>query len=318
MNGKFKNLVNKKNKSISNTSYPKDLFRGYLDLIFPIKEIPIWKAFFLGDKLPSVYRSHLRLISILKTKIGLPWKTSMDSIQLDLTSFCNLNCPNCERSMGQAPCKEYISLEQIKKFIKESKELKSKWKAISLIGGEPTLHPQFFEALNIIKQYKDINPSCFIIVWTNGYGNRVNKILSKLPPWVRVENSNKDPKIIPKFVSYNIAPIDLKKYKNANFAKGCHITQICSLCLTRYGYYACGPGAAVDRVFGFDIGIKKLSEVTDEKLKNQMKILCKYCGHFKATEIISSKNRISEEIMSTSWKKAYENYSRNKPNLSLY
>jgi hypothetical protein len=156
--------------------------------------------------------------------------------------------------------------------------------------------------------------NCFIEVWTNGSGDKVNKILSKLPPWVRLVSTENDPKEVRKFDSYNIAPIDLKEYKYADFTKGCWITELCDIGLTRYGYYPCGAGAAVDRVFGFDIGIKKLSEVNDATLRNQMKLLCKYCGHFKEPPNLI----LEEEKMSASWIKAYENYKKKKPELSLF
>ena len=77
----------------------------------------------------------------------------------------------------------------------------------------------------------------------------------------------------------------------------------------------CGAGASVDRVFGFDIGQKGLSSVNDTILKNQLKLLCRYCGHYKenfGTDIIS------KEKMSASWKKAYEEYTIAEPKLSLY
>jgi len=325
MNEIQENLTNVKEKSgkqnhealFSRNRLPP-FIRRYFNLISPLDDIPIWRAFFGGNKLPPVYRPHLLLISNIKMGLGLPWKTSKDSMQLELTSFCNLSCPNCERSIGLAPCKEYMSLEQIDKFINESIDLNLKWKALHLIGGEPTLHPQFFNVLDIIKRYKDINPNCFIVVWTNGYGERVNKILSRLPPWIKIENSKKDPKIVPNFMSYNIAPIDLKEYKNANFSKGCCVTEICGTSLTRYGYYPCGPGATVDRVFGFDVGIKKISDLKDIELKNQMSLLCRYCGYFKYSEDFMKKNLVSEQKTSASWIKAYENYKTKKPELSLY
>lgn len=196
MNHKFKKSINKKvelDETNSTTSLLREKLPRFIkySLNSPIPGIPLWKCIFLGNRLPSVYRPHLRLISEFKFRLGLSWKPSKDSIQLDITTFCNLSCPNCTKSIRQAPCKEYISLEQIKKFISESMELNMDWKAIHLIGGEPTLHPQFFEVLDIVKQYKDINPNCFIVIWTNGCGDRVNRVLSKLPPWTMVQNSKK-------------------------------------------------------------------------------------------------------------------------------
>ncbi len=283
-----------------------------------LDDIPLWKAVFLGNKLPSVYRPHLRVIGAFKLVAGLRWKPSTDSMQLDLTSFCNLKCANCERSIGQAPCKDYISLEQMEKFVDESMVSGTAWRAVHLIGGEPTLHPQFFDALDILKRYKDLNTACYVVIWTNGYGKKVNDVLSQLPPWTRIENSKKDPTVVPKFVSYNVAPIDLKKYENADFTKGCYVTEHCGITLTKYGYYPCGPGATVDRVFGFDVGIKRLQDVTDDALTEQLDLLCRYCGYFKTSELFAATKLVTEQTTSASWEKAYDNYKNNRPALSFY
>ena len=248
-------------------------------------------------------------------KKGLvPWIPNKSCIEIEITTACSLACFNCDRSVRQAPSNEHMSLEQIERFVKESIELDWKWERITLIGGEPTLHPQLFELLKIIKKYKDINNNCMIEIATNGYGRKVNEIINKLPNWIVIRNSKKESNT-QSFSSYNIAPLDLKEYKNANFKRGCWVTERCGLGLSKYGYYPCGAGASIDRIFGFDVGQKKLSLVNDAILKNQLEILCKYCGHYKHNY---DAERTTEEKMSISWQKAYENYRKTKPNLLLY
>ena len=70
----------------------------------------------------------------------------------------------------------------------------------------------------------------------------------------------------------------------------------------------------VDRVFGFDIGIKKLSLVSEEALRKQMNILCKYCGWFR----LPQGGIVLTEKISPSWKRAFIEYRKQKPRLSLY
>ena len=80
-----------------------------------------------------------------------------------------------------------------------------------------------------------------------------------------------------------------------------------------YGYFPCTPCMNVARVFGFDIGIQKLSMVSEEALREQMKTLCQYCGWFKehpGEEILTEK-------VSRSWKKAFAEYEKKKPELTL-
>jgi hypothetical protein len=84
--------------------------------------------------------------------------------------------------------------------------------------------------------------------------------------------------------------------------------------MTRYGYYPCGAGAGIDRVFGFDVGVNQLAGLSDERLLEQRKLLCRYCGHYKGmnTEVRR------ETEMSNSWVDAYRNYKRHRPSLKPY
>lgn len=210
-----------------------------------------------------------------------------------------------------------MNLDQIKKFIQESINLKWKWKTIRILGGEPTLHPQFFEILNTLKEYKKFYPLSRIQVVTNGFGIKVKNILCRVPSWILIENTNKKSNI-QCFSSYNISPIDIDKYKHSDFSKGCNITEFCGLGLTRYGFYACGAGASVDRIFGFNIGIKKLSLLKEINLKMQKEALCRHCGHYKNRGAEDQKYYTQREEISSDWIKAYTRYKKNKPELSLY
>lgn len=242
------------------------------------------------------------------------WKVNTKQIQIDITYRCSLACLNCDRSVRQAPSNEYIPLKKIEKFVDESIKLNWEWRKIDLMGGEPTLHPMFFDVLKIFEGYKKVNPKCAIEISTNGFGKKVNRALSKIPDWVKVVNSRKKT-VVQTFESYNVAPIDMIKFKNDDFSKACIITAMCGLGLNRYGFYPCAAGAAVDRVFGLDIGIKRLSQISDSTLKSQLKLLCRYCGHYKNERF---EDRITEEKMSRSWRKTYVSYKREKPKLSLY
>lgn len=79
-----------------------------------------------------------------------------------LTTYCNLHCPYCfaDKMIKQEDIKN-IDLVQFKKILN--------WLdgdgRIGLIGGEPTLHPQFKEILEIISNY---NQDTEFILFTNG------------------------------------------------------------------------------------------------------------------------------------------------------
>ena len=156
-----------------------------------------------------------------------------------------------------------------------------------------------------------LNPKCDILVSTNGYGAKVNEVINEMPDWVYVINTKKVSPV-QKFATYNVAPGDLEEDQDKDFSRGCDVTEICGMGLNRYGYYACAEAAAVDRVFGFDVGIKKLSGVNHVALRLQLRGLCGYCGTFKKPDLTT------EEKMSETWKSTYRAYRKGRPKLSVY
>jgi molybdenum cofactor biosynthesis enzyme MoaA len=52
------------------------------------------------------------------------WITNMAEIEIEITSFCNLACYNCNRSVRQAPTNECMSLSQVERFVSESLVMK--------------------------------------------------------------------------------------------------------------------------------------------------------------------------------------------------
>jgi len=229
----------------------------------------------------------------------------LDKIQIELTTDCNLKCYNCDRSCRQAPSKENISLSQIKSLVDESINFEWKWNRIDIIGGEPTLHPELTEIIEEIKRYKLFYNRCKVRLSTNGLGSFG---LSSIPKWIRVRNSSKN-NVVQNHSSYNLAPLDYNIYDSEN----CDIPWRCGIGFSRYGYFLCGAGAGLSRVYGFDIGIKTLKEVTFENLISQRMILCGFCGHSMTTV----RKRIKEEEKSSSWEEAYEKYQKNVKKMSL-
>lgn len=94
-----------------------------------------------------------------------------------LTSYCNLHCPYCfADTMIKTEDIKNISIEQFKKTLN--------WLAdeekIGLIGGEPTLHPQFQEILKVVNDYSANRESpCQFVLFTNGI--YLHKYLNYIP-----------------------------------------------------------------------------------------------------------------------------------------
>jgi hypothetical protein len=249
----------------------------------------------------------------LPTKLFGPRHTrSRSRIELDITYRCNLKCINCNRSCRQAPSNEYMTVEQIQRFIKESIESNVKWESIRVMGGEPTLHPDLLKILTVILEYKKhYSAAVRIVLVTNGYDSKVSRILSEVPAEIEIENSKKTSEVN-KFTTFNKAPQDSFLFKNADFSNGCWMTFHSGIGLTPHGYYCCAVGGSIDRVFGFDVGRKKLPSNNDDMI-DQLQLFCKLCGHFPQSHATTTC-----EVTSASWKAAYNKYRQMNPSLSLY
>jgi len=267
-------------------------------------------------RLPQSFKEPLRFVRMQKsvTKIFKPlYRTNHYRIEIDITYNCNLKCLNCDRSCKQAESEERMSVEQLKKFIKESIEQKRKWEKIRITGGEPTLHPQILDIIQLLLSYKkNFSPETRIQLVTNGFGLKVKNVLRIIPSEIEIENTYKVSKF-QYFDAFNIAPIDFLRYKYVDYLNACPVTQVCGIGLTRYGYYPCAVGGGIDRILGFDIGSKEMPFPKDLMI-GEKRILCRYCGHY----IFSLRNRFIKEEISSTWKRAYENYKIKKPVLSLY
>jgi hypothetical protein len=262
----------------------------------------------------------LRITKPSTLLLGPEYGTSMDDIEVDITFQCNLKCYNCDRSCTQAPDDSAMTTSQIKKFIDESIKRDKNWRRIRVLGGEPLLHPSIFDIIGLLSAYRDeYSPGTRVEVTTNGFGREVAEVLGKIPRDIWVNNTKKEGRLQKKFEAFNMAPADDMRYCLADFTNGCWITHDCGMGLNRYGYYQCAVAGSIDRVMGFDQGIKKLPTSASE-FSRQKRTLCKYCGHFIRRGYVPADLRIevNGEPQSKSWINAYRIYGRQKPILSLY
>ncbi|MFZ0964635.1 MAG: radical SAM protein [Terriglobia bacterium] len=244
--------------------------------------------------------------------LGPRWRRKGDLAQLDITYSCNLKCYNCNRSCEQDPSNDGMSLGQVRQFLEESRANRIQWRNIDLLGGEPTNHPQFLEIVNLLLEYRDkYFPRTRIVVWTNGYGERVNRMLSLLPPGIEVENTAKSTKVQSAFHTFNVAPVDVPGYAGADFSNACSVVTTCGAGVTPYGYYPCAVAGAIDRTFGLNLARKEMPKPGDPMTK-ELRAFCALCGLFKPP----TGEQLNGPVMSPTWVQAYARSRQDPPKLS--
>ena len=261
-----------------------------------------WRLWYL---LRSQWR-HLRVSRWMTRLLGPQYLRSRDMIEIDITYLCNLHCLNCNRSVTQAREAMHMPIEQVTRFVDDSLARGKYWRRIRVLGGEPTLHPEFDEVIQELLRYKAAHPTAIVEVVTNGYGARVQRALTSLPAEVMVDNSEKESPVQPTFGPFNMAPIDEPRYRKSAFVNGCAVLEDCGMGLTPMGYYPCAVAGGIDRIVGENLGVQGLP-ADDDDMAQAAERLCSLCGRFRDGHFVPRALRTSliEERMSPSWRRLY-------------
>ena len=76
----------------------------------------------------------------------------MREISIELTYDCDLRCIYCSSSAEHPSPIGELSFDEVKMILDEAKKCGAK--IVSLSGGEPLLHPQFFDIIEYAKEKK--------------------------------------------------------------------------------------------------------------------------------------------------------------------
>ena len=250
--------------------------------------------------------------------LGPQYRRSRDLIEIDITYLCNLHCLNCNRSVRQAREAMHIELDAIRSFVDQSLERQKRWNRIRVLGGEPTLHPQFMEIIAELERYRAWYPACLIEVVTNGYGDRVEAQLAKLPKHIWIDNSRKRDEVQTGFRPFNEAPIDDRRYRHADFANGCAIMHDCGMGLTPLGYYPCAVAGGIERITGREHGQDRLPDDADD-MQGAARALCRLCGRFQDGHYVPKNLRepLEEERISPTWQRLYAQWHAARQGLQV-
>lgn len=249
---------------------------------------------------------HQRVTTWMTKILGPQYRRSRDLIEIDITYLCNLHCLNCNRSVTQAPDSMHMAIATVSRFVDESLAAGKRWRRIRVLGGEPTLHPDFPAVISQLLRYKAAQPDVLVEVVTNGHGARVERALAELPQGVLVDNSRKEGPIQPTFGPFNLAPVDDSAYAGRDWSNGCHVMEECGMGLTPMGYYPCAVAGGIDRIIDEGLGRPGLPSDSDDMLAEADR-LCRLCGRFRTGHFVPRVLRppLTETRMSPTWERLY-------------
>lgn len=103
------------------------------------------------------------------------------------------------------------------------------------------------------------------------------------------------------------------------------MTSYCGIGLNSKGYYCCAAAAGIDRILNAQRALQSLSDVvgdTKDRMKEQMRLFCKYCGNYKAYAenggdfVPRCEKAPFKDIISPTWNELYKNWRDNLRHLS--
>ena len=208
----------------------------------------------------------------------------------------------------------HMPIEVIQNFLRETETKGIRWESLHILGGEPTLHPDFVEiVLTLDEWFQRHSPETDLKVITNGVSKLTKSNIEKIPERWHYDNSFKIDfqKATSHFEPFNLAPIDLEEWKEQDFSKGCYITQDSGIGLTPYGYFHCAIAGGIERIMNLGHGLESIPEHPWEMLA-MMEEYCKKCGHFLSDTFVERADRDGSlpppDTVSLSWEMAYNQW----------
>ena len=202
-----------------------------------------------------------------------------------LTLACNLACVGCNRGCFiRPPHTPRMTLDKFGEFLDEIQTEDIHLSHLRLLGGEPTLHPDFMKFVGMAAKYRwKSNRKCRVQVLSNQYSEHSLALLDevrqkytgvKILAGAKQDGSVEFGKSKYIFVSSEDAGVER--------TPGCHwlegVTD-CGFCVDQLGYAICAPGGTIDSLLQLNARAQYVKQLQDPDFcKWQMDVLCKHCG----------------------------------------
>lgn len=214
------------------------------------------------------------------TKPGMMWINR--SLELQIILACNWRCIACDQG-SQFTSFDFIrkgtmTVQQIGHFIAEMKAFNAYLGRIRILGGEPTVHPKFFEILELLhaELVATGNVGQLEIISNGSHQDR----LRKASQWAKIRVSGSRAKEGSHVANLIHTPASLG-YEG----RMCNAPWHCGISLNYYGYFPCSSGAGIAR-FADWMKWQRVALPTCKKPNNavmetwpDLQEMCNHCYH---------------------------------------
>jgi hypothetical protein len=166
---------------------------------------------------------------------------TFDRVELNITFECNLACVNCNRLCNLVELDKPMTVDQVALYVQRLRESGKKLRRTKVVGGEPTIHPQFMEICEVLSEGTRDGTVGSVTVNTNG--TTLDDFRGKLPKGVRFKRSRPN---IKEHLPMMWAPADVGMESHGY----CKMPRKCGFSLDSRGWLPCSPGTAITRLFG--------------------------------------------------------------------
>ena len=87
----------------------------------------------------------------------------MNTIHVEITNACDLECSNCTRFVGHHRKPFFMDVETVEKALRSLEGFRGN---IGIMGGEPTIHPRFLDICRLVQKLVPNKEQRAL--WTNG------------------------------------------------------------------------------------------------------------------------------------------------------
>lgn len=222
-----------------------------------------------------------------------------------------------------------MTLEDMRAFLRQARDLQW-YPALLLIGGEPTMHPDFYRMCELAAHHADEGRRHgigyegrigLVQVWSNQTTEHARKMCDKVRTDFNVSivaETVKTRSLILDIDDIFVSPLDM----GLPVRQPCwqHCSQICGISVDGGGYSPCAIGGAVDGMLGLGYRTKRLADLFDPAIAAQItERMCGNCGndlknigfsgHLSPTEwreLVASCETWKGMRVSPIWKRAFE------------